>query len=117
MRRSLVPLLFVLVPTVGVSGARADVAPLVRGSGPSPFPPNCAGPQEGTLYRNAEVEPYVDVNPTDSRNIVGVWQQDRWDNGGSQGNLTAFSPDRGRSWTRPAPPPFTICAGGNPRNG
>jgi hypothetical protein len=49
MRRCLVPLVFVLVLAVGVSGARADGEPLARASGPSPFPPNCAMPQDGTL--------------------------------------------------------------------
>ena len=41
---------------------------------PSPFAPNCNGPaQTGTLFMNAEVEPYVAVNPLNPSNLVGVW--------------------------------------------
>jgi hypothetical protein len=46
-----------------------------------------------------------------------AWEQDRWSNGGAQGNLTGVSFDRGSSWTRPTPPPFSRCAGGNAANG
>ena len=43
-------------------------------SGPSPFAPNCNGAaQTGTLFMNAEVEPYVAVNPLNPSNLVGVW--------------------------------------------
>jgi hypothetical protein len=119
MRRSLSLVVVVLVATLTVVGtARADVGPLVRFTGPSPFAPGCNGaPQTGTVYTGAEVEPYVSSSPADARNLVAVWQQDRWSNGGSQGNLTAHSSDGGRSWQRPTPPPFSRCAGGNPANG
>jgi hypothetical protein len=119
MRR--LPALLVLLVLVSLGGAGAALAqpsPLERISGPSPFAPNCNGaPQTGTVYPNAEVEPWVSVNPTDRRNLIAVWQQDRWSNGGAQGNLTGVSFDRGRSWERPTPPPFSRCAGGNARNG
>lgn len=89
-----------------------------RVTGPSPFAPGCNGaPQTGTVYRNAEVEPWVSANPADRRNLIAVWQQDRWSNGGAQGNLTGVSFDRGESWQRPTPPPFSRCAGGNAANG
>jgi hypothetical protein len=119
MRRSPSLVAVVLVATLVAAGtASADVAPLVRASGASPFPPGCNGTaQHGTLYRGAEVEPWVASNPADERNLVAVWQQDRWSNGGSQGNLSAYSSDRGRSWQLTTPPPFSRCAGGNPSNG
>jgi hypothetical protein len=69
------------------------------------------------LFRNAEVEPWVSSNPVQRRNLIAVWQQDRWSNGGVQGLLTGVSFDRGESWRRPTPPPFTRCAGGIPANG
>lgn len=34
-------------------------------------------------YVNAEVEPYVAVNPATAGNLIGVWQQDRWSDGGA----------------------------------
>jgi BNR/Asp-box repeat len=108
----------VLFALGGASAALAQSGSLERISGASPFGANCNGaPQVGTLYTNAEVEPWVTSNPANRRNLVAVWQQDRWSNGGSQGLLTGVSFDRGQSWTRPTPPPFSRCAGGNPANG
>src|SRR5262245_3933752 len=90
---------------------------LFRASGPTPFSPGCNGaPQTGNNYPNAEVEPYVSVNPRNGDHIVGVWQQDRWSNGGSNGLMTGVSRDGGRSWTRTFAH-FSRCAGGNQANG
>ena len=109
MRRTfVVALLFVLA---GASSASAQS--LERISRASPFNATCGGPTAGgTVYVNAEVEPWVSANPRDGDNLVAVWQQDRWSNGGAQGNLTGVSFDRGRTWSRPTPPPFSRCAGG-----
>src|SRR5437667_5781423 len=77
----------VVLVGLGVSpGWGGTVAPLRVISPGSPFAPGCEGvPQPGsTVYQNAEVEPWVDVNPTDSRNLIAVWQQDRWSNGRSE---------------------------------
>jgi hypothetical protein len=109
---------FALVALGGGGAAWAQPSPLERVNGDSPFAAACNGaPQSGTNYRNAEVEPWVSVNPENRRNLVAVWQQDRWSTGGAQGNLTGVSFDRGASWRRPTPPPFSRCAGGNPANG
>jgi hypothetical protein len=106
--------------------ATAAVDPLTLVSGPSPFAAGCEGaPQTGTVFRNAEVEPWVDVNLADNDNLVGDWQQDRWSNGGSSGNLSAYSLNGGTSWTIPpissAPDTgqakFSRCTGGNAANG
>jgi hypothetical protein len=95
-------------------------------SGLSPFDAGCEGaPQTGTVFRNAEVEPWVDVSLADADNLVGNWQQDRWSNGGASGNLSAFSLNGGTSWTIPpisqAPDTgqakFSRCTGGNAANG
>jgi opacity protein-like surface antigen len=52
--------------------AAAAVGPLTPVSGPSPFAPGCEGAtQTGTVFRNAEVEPWVDVNLADNSNLVG----------------------------------------------
>jgi hypothetical protein len=118
MRRLLVSAVLVLLASVGVSAARADVGDLVRVTGPSPFAPGCnVRPQTGTVFRNAEVEPWIESNPDSPRNLIAVWQQDRWSNGGANGNLTAYSFDGGDSWKRATPPPFSRCAGGTPANG
>jgi BNR/Asp-box repeat len=87
-----------------------------RASGPTPFVAGCSGvPDTGTLYANAEVEPFAAANPLNPLNIVGVWQQDRWSNGGSRGLGTGYSFDGGITWKRVFPP-FSVCAGGNAAN-
>jgi hypothetical protein len=65
----------------------------------------------GTNFLNAEVEPWVEANPTDPNNVVAVWQQDRWSNGGARGLLTAVTHDGGATWSTTFPH-FSVCAGG-----
>jgi BNR repeat-like domain len=124
--RVLVPGLVAVVVLAVASAAGAAVGPLTTVSGPSPFEPGCNGaPQTGTNYRNAEVEPFVDTNLVDQDNLVGNWQQDRWSNGGANGNLNAYTLDGGASWAIPpisAAPntgqaKFSRCTGGNAANG
>jgi hypothetical protein len=87
-----------------------------KASGPTPFAADCNGvAQEGTLYPNSEVEPFVAVNPRFPLNLIGVWQQDRWSNGGSQGLGTAYSLNGGVTWRRVFLP-YSRCAGGNAGN-
>jgi hypothetical protein len=84
----------------------------VRLTAASPFAPRCgAVSTASTLYRNAEVEPSAAVNPANPQNLIAVWQQDRWSDGGAQGLAGAASFDGGRSWTRGASPAFSSCAG------
>src|SRR5216684_3700426 len=78
-------------------GGPAAAASLVRISGPSPFA-SCTIGGPGTNYVNAEVEPYLGINPTNSSNLVGVFQQDRWSNGGAHGLVATFSSDGGATW-------------------
>jgi len=90
--------------------------PLYLVSAPSPFAAGCSGSaSNGALYVNAEVEPYVAVDPTNANHLVGVWQQDRWSAGGARGLLSAASFDGGKSWTR-TPLPVTACGGGTAAN-
>ena len=93
------------------------VAPLTVASGPSPFAGCTVGALPGSVnYVNAEVEPWVDVNPKNPTNIVSVWQQDRWSDGGALGLVTGVSHDGGHTWTETFPH-FSICAGGTAANG
>jgi Neuraminidase (sialidase) len=71
---------------------------------------------DGTLYVNAEVEPYVTVDPQNTNHIVGVWQQDRWSTGGARGLMAGASFDGGKTWTN-TPLAFSRCAGGTAANG
>ena len=93
------------------------VSPLTLVSGPSPFADcDISGQPVGTNFLNAEVEPWVEVNPTNSANVIAVWQQDRWSNGGARGLVTAVSHNGGVSWTRTFAH-FSTCSGGTPANG
>jgi hypothetical protein len=92
------------------------VSPLTVVSGPSPFAGCSIAGQPGTNFLNSEVEPWVEVNPTDPSNVIGVWQQDRWSNGGARGLVTAVTHDGGASWSTTFPH-FSTCAGGTAANG
>ena len=89
----------------GAVPAAAAVDAPVAASGASTFLEGCNGAQSGTLYRNTEVEPYVDVNPMSTGDatarLIGVYQQDRYSNGGARGQGTSVSGDGGRSWRHP----------------
>jgi len=91
--------------------------PLVRVSQGSTLMAGCNGaPQTGSLYLDAEVEPYVAINPSNPTNLIGAWQQDRWSNGGAQGLMLGASFDGGNSWSVTSAP-FSRCTGGNAGNG
>jgi len=86
-------------------------------SGLSPLAPGCDNAfVTGTVYANAEVEPFLAVNPRAPDNLIGVWQQDRWSNGGARGLVTATSFDGGRSWQKTTAA-FSRCTGGTVQNG
>jgi hypothetical protein len=106
----------VLLVGAASSGVFTPTAPSVA-SKPSPFSAGCEGvPQSGTLYENAEVEPRVAVDPVNPLHIVGVFQQDRWSNGGAHGLVASRSFDGGATWAE-SWAHFSICAGGNVANG
>lgn len=89
----------------------------VRISAATPFDATCADAASGdVVYLNAEVEPFVVVNPRDPANWIATWQQDRWSGGSANGLMTATTFDGGATWTRTAIP-FSRCAGGNAGNG
>ena len=85
--------------------------PASRVSGATPLAPACTGGSvSGTNYPDAEVEPFVAIDPGNSNHLVGVWQQDRWSNGGSRAVMSAASFDGGRNWARVLQP-MSRCAG------
>lgn len=120
MKRILVfATIFALMITQQVSASGFNVDPLTVISGPSPFAGctvGATGTPGETLYVDSEEEPWVEVNPTDPQNIIAVWQQDRWSNGGAHGLLTGVSHDGGATW-RHTFPHFSLCAGGTSANG
>jgi hypothetical protein len=107
--------IFLLTLVAAVPVGLVHASSLVTVSGPSPYA-NCSNAgQTGTNYVNAEVEPFVAVNPatigTAHVNVVGVWQQDRWSNGGAHGLVAGFSTNGGTTWGE-STLPFSVCAHG-----
>lgn len=77
----------------------------VTASGADPFAGCTAGidpnaPAPETVYGGTAVEPFVAVNPTDPDNIIGVFQQDRWTDGGSKGLVASRSTNGGATWSQ-----------------
>ncbi|SRR6266542_1846086 len=104
-----------LVMSVTAAAATFTNGPLVQVSGTSPFA-GCSADgvalQSGTNVLGSEVEPWVDVNPTNPSNILGAYQQDRWSNGGARGLVAAATFDGGSSWATAPIPGITLCSGG-----
>jgi len=69
----------------------------------------------GTNYPSTEVEPWVAVNPQNPNNMIAVWQQDRWSNGGSNGLRAGYTTNGGASWSQTSAP-FSHCTGGSAAN-
>ena len=66
-------------------------------------------------FPDAEVEPYVAVDPTNPLHLVGSFQQDRWNDGGANGLTNVVSMDGGKTWSLAvSQPQFTICEGATP---
>lgn len=115
-----IALTFVVLVTAGLLAASAGsftAGPLVQASGATPFGAltvcgNFPGPPPSTVYLNSEVEPWVDVNPTNPNNIVATWQQDRWSNGGARGLVVGVSFNGGATWTSVPVPSITDCTNG-----
>ncbi|CAI8692809.1 exo-alpha-sialidase [Burkholderia pyrrocinia] len=111
MRRTIVSHpLFTCLPAVMALACAAAHADPVLVSGPSPYAA-CTIGGPGTVYVNAEVEPWLSVNPANPTNMIGVWQQDRWSNGGAHGLVAGYTFDGGATWARTTQP-FSACAPG-----
>jgi len=108
-RKPLPLLIGITLAVLAASNAYSAPAPVLV-SAPSLFA-GCTIGGPGTIYVNSEVEPWVAVNPANLSNLIGVWQQDRWSNGGAHGLVAASSFDGGTTWARTALP-FSACAGG-----
>ena len=93
----------------------ANAAESKRISGRSPFAACVAdqpSTQEGTLYPDTEIEPWIEINPAQTNNLIAGWQQDRWSNGGARGLAAGVSIDGGKNWATVVPPKVTKCSGG-----
>jgi hypothetical protein len=111
---SIIALGSILVLAATASGfARASTqTALIQVSGPPPSPlADCSNAgQTGRNFPDAEVEPQVAVH---ENNVIAMWHQDRWSNGGGHGIGVGFSSDGGRTWGNTTLP-IDMCAPGTP---
>src|SRR5215472_17284109 len=111
---TLLLVILTVVTTTGNAFAHSSTVTLVTVSSTDPYA-NCSiAGQPGTNYPDAEVEPWVSVNPAHPNNIIGAWQQDRWNNGGARGLVAGFSLDGGKSWSESTLPFSQSAPGGLP---
>jgi hypothetical protein len=112
--RGIALVLSLLALAVGVTVAQASTYTpglLSQASATNPLA-GCPPDGSGINFPNGEVEPWLDINPTDDDNLIGVYQQDRYSNGGAKGNVAAASDDAGVTWTNVALPSNTRCSDG-----
>lgn len=113
MKRSLVAaVLGAALAAAGPASAGSVVGRQTISPNPSPFA-NCSNQGFAGNYANAEVEPWVAVDPVSSA-TVAAWQQDRWGDpseGGAHGLVAWSSVTNANSWA-----PFTTCSGGTTAN-
>jgi photosystem II stability/assembly factor-like uncharacterized protein len=101
-----------LALTPGTAAAAGHAPDPVRVSHASPYA-GCTigGTPDSTNFTGAEVEPSVATDENRPWRVVGAWQQDRWNDGGSHGINSGFSVNGGRSFTN-VPWPVSRCAAG-----
>lgn len=111
--RALLPLVFlaVVLTAVAAGAAPQTASPPVEVSVVDLLA-GCPPDGSGINFPSGEVEPWIDVNPTDTDNLVSVYQQDRYSNGGSKGTVASVSFNGGATWTQVAVPTATRCEGG-----
>src|SRR4051794_33009085 len=107
--------LVVVLGPGAASAAAVQLGPLTKVSDGDPFAGCKAdrpGNQDGTLFPATEIEPWIASDPTDPKNVVAGWQQDRWSNGGSRGLVAGVSGNGAASFKTVIPGRVTKCQGG-----
>jgi hypothetical protein len=66
----------------------------------------------GRVFLDSQTEPWVDVNPSNPSNVVGMFQEDRWSTGGARNLVFGTSFDGGATWSNIPLPGIGIVAGG-----
>jgi hypothetical protein len=99
------------------SSTAVALAVVVKVSGPSPLSActSLDAIQAGRVFLDAEVEPFIGVNPANPANWVTMWHQDRWSNGGAHGIGVGVTTTGGTTWTE-STLPVSKCAPGTPAN-
>ena len=116
LARAAVAMLAIVAAQAGGEASAQEAGKLTRITGKSPFA-GCkadkVAQQEGEVFRNTEIEPFIAADPTDPDNLLVGYQQDRWSDGGARGDVAAVSQDGGASWRAVVVPDVSLCAGGD----
>jgi hypothetical protein len=112
---SLVSATIVALVTSGTAWAASYAATSLQYVGDHPLS-GCSAPAVGgTNYAGAEVEPNLAVNPVNPDNVIEVYQQDRWSNGGAHAlwsSVTFSGTKASPKWSAiSAAPAFDVCTG------
>ena len=107
--------LLALPAGAGANNTTFTLGSPVAASGGDPFSLCSIGADPGAnppsaVYPGTSVEPYVAVDPSNSDNVIGVFQQDRWTDGGAKGLLAVGSTNGGASWNSPTTAEFSKCS-------
>jgi hypothetical protein len=105
---------FAVATVIGLAVVTAGVAAFTSTVSVNPSPvADCTAPAAGgTVFNNTEVEPFVAANPHTAGNLIAVWQQDRWSNGGAHALMAAASFTGGLTWGSQTALPLNMCAPG-----
>jgi hypothetical protein len=113
-----------IVPVVAANTLVATAPIAVSATAASPFGATSCTNEDlavqqshSTLFLNSELEPFVATNPGNLADLVGAYQQDRWNDGGSRGIVSAMSTNSGTSWTTNTTTKSSFCTGGTVANG
>jgi hypothetical protein len=102
-------------PRVGIAGPTPALGTLVRVSTDNgvtaPLSPEELS-TSGQVFLDSQTEPWVDVNPSNADNVVGMFQEDRWSTGGARNLVLATSFDGGQTWQNIPLQGIALVAGG-----
>ena len=101
-------------PVIGAS-TYSPGPTITASSSQSPFvdpcPHQAEDPDNDQInYKDTEVEPLVAVNPANQSNVIGVYQEDRWSDGGAHGLVSARSLNGGAAYGAPTWAEFSSCS-------
>ncbi|HEY4024102.1 MAG TPA: sialidase family protein [Pseudonocardiaceae bacterium] len=97
--------------TVGTAGAAPADRQVNQVTTGDPYANCTIGAETGTNFPGTLVEPSVSVNPLSHDQFIGLFQQDRWSDGGARGIGEVYA-NGGGQHVREAAMPFSSCAPG-----
>jgi BNR repeat protein len=118
-RLTVLPLIGIWLVAIGLQAVAGSTSLVDASPGTSPFAscPDIGPPFGSSDFNtvNTEIEPRMAIDPTNANNMIAVYQQDRWRNGGARGLVASISRNGGSSWVITFPS-FSQCSGNSEWN-